>query len=44
MLYKYLAVPAILYATMAAIIRGNFKEHVHHLQEDQAKTGLRPQL
>lgn len=44
MIYKYLAVPAVLYATMAAFIRGNFKEHVHHLQEDQAKTGLRPQL
>jgi Fe-S-cluster-containing dehydrogenase component len=43
-LYKYLAVPAVLYVTMAAVIRGNFKEHVHHLQEDQSKTGLRPQL
>jgi Fe-S-cluster-containing dehydrogenase component len=44
MIYKYLAVPALLYATMATFIRGNFKEHVHHLQEDQAKSGLRPQL
>lgn len=44
MLYKYLAVPAVLYVALAAKIRGNFNEHVHHLQEDQSKTGLRPQL
>ena len=44
MLYKYLALPAVLYTAMAAIIRGNFKEHVHHLEHDQAETGLRPQL
>jgi len=43
-IYKYLAVPAVLYVTMASVIRGNFKSHVHHLQDDQQKTGLRPQL
>lgn len=43
-LYKYLAMPAIAYVTMAAFIRGNFKDHVHHLREEQETTGLRPQL
>lgn len=44
MIYKYLAVPAVLYVTMAAMIRKNFTHHVHHLKEDQKTTGLRPQL
>ncbi|HYE25245.1 MAG TPA: hydrogenase 2 operon protein HybA [Clostridia bacterium] len=44
MLYKYLALPAVLYVTMAAVIRKNFGHHKHHLLEEQKKTGLRPQL
>ncbi len=43
-IYKYLAFPAVLYVAMAAVIRGNFKEHVDHLLHEQKQTGLRPQL
>lgn len=43
-LYQYLAVPVVLYASMVGIIRKNFKEHQHHANEEQQKTGLRPQL
>jgi hypothetical protein len=44
MLYKWLALPIALYAGMVAFAGKNFKEHSHHLVEDQKKTGLRPQL
>jgi Fe-S-cluster-containing dehydrogenase component len=44
MLYKWLALPVALYAGMVAFAGKNFKEHSHHLVEDQKKTGLRPQL
>jgi Fe-S-cluster-containing dehydrogenase component len=43
-LYKWLALPAALYAGMVMFAGKNFKEHSHHLVEDQKKTGLRPQL
>lgn len=43
-LYKYLAMPAVLYVAMVAIIRGNFSHVKHELVEGQKKTGLRPQL
>jgi formate dehydrogenase beta subunit len=43
-LYSYLVVPTVLYATMVGVIRGNWKEHKHHMDEEQQKTGLRPQL
>jgi Fe-S-cluster-containing dehydrogenase component len=43
-LYSYLVVPTVLYATMVGVIRGNWKEHKHHMDEEQRKTGLRPQL
>jgi Fe-S-cluster-containing dehydrogenase component len=42
--YKWLALPIALYAGMVAFAGKNFKEHAHHLVEDQKKTGLRPQL
>jgi hypothetical protein len=29
---------------MVGVIRGNWKEHQHHMEEEQKKTGLRPQL
>jgi formate dehydrogenase beta subunit len=43
-IYKWLALPIALYAGMVAVAGKNFKEHAHHLVEDQKKTGLRPQL
>jgi len=43
-LYSYLAVPVVLYASMVGTIRGNWKEHRKHMEEDQQQTGLRPQL
>jgi Fe-S-cluster-containing dehydrogenase component len=44
MIYKWLALPAALYAGMVLFAGKNFKQHTHHLVEDQKKTGLRPQL
>jgi hypothetical protein len=44
MVYKWLAVPLALYAGMVALAGKNFKEHSHHLVEEQKETGLRPQL
>lgn len=43
-IYKWLALPAALYAGMVMFAGKNFKEHAHHLVDDQKKTGLRPQL
>ncbi len=43
-LYSYLAVPVVAYVSMVAVIRRNFKDHQHHLNEEQERTGLRPQL
>ena len=43
-LYSYLVVPTVLYASLVGVIRGNWKDHQHHMDEDQKKTGLRPQL
>jgi hypothetical protein len=42
--YSYLAVPAVLYASMVGVIRGNWKKHQEHMAENEKKTGLRPQL
>lgn len=42
--YSYLAVPAVLYASMVGVIRGNWKKHQEHLAANEKKTGLRPQL
>jgi len=44
MLYKWMALPVAMYAAMVYFARRNFKEHVHHLEEEQEKTGLRAQL
>lgn len=44
MLYKWMALPVALFAGMAIFANRNFKDHAHHLVEDQKKTGLRPQL
>jgi len=42
--YSYLAVPAVLYASMVGVIRGNWKDHLEHMEEEEKATGLRPQL
>lgn len=42
--YSYLAVPAVVYASVVAVISGNWKEHQHHMEEEENETGLRPQL
>jgi hypothetical protein len=42
--YSYLAVPAVLYASMVGVIHGNWRDHLDHMKEEQEKTGLRPQL
>jgi Fe-S-cluster-containing dehydrogenase component len=44
MVYKWMALPIALFAGMVMFANKNFKEHEHHLVEDQKKTGLRPQL
>jgi len=44
MAYKWLALPMALYAGMVALAGKNYKEHSHHLLEEQKETGLRPQL
>ena len=44
MLYKWMALPIALFAGMVVFANNNFKQHTHHLVEDQKKTGLRPQL
>jgi Fe-S-cluster-containing dehydrogenase component len=42
--YSYLAVPAVLYASVVAVIRGNWKRHREEMAEEEKQTGLRPQL
>ncbi len=44
MLYKWMALPIAIFAGMTIFANRNFKDHAHHLVEDQKKTGLRPQL
>ena len=42
--YSYLAVPVVLYASVVGVIRNNWKDHQHHVEEEAEKTGLRKQL
>ena len=42
--YSYLAVPAVLYASVVGVIRSNWRDHQQHMQEEEKETGLRPQL
>ena len=44
MVYKWMAIPTLLYLGMVAFAGKNFAEHSHHLVHEQEKTGLRPQL
>jgi hypothetical protein len=36
--------PVALFAGVTTVINKNWKEHQHHMEEEQKKTGLRPQL
>lgn len=42
--YSYLAVPAVVYASVVGVISGSWKEHQRHMEEEEKETGLRPQL
>lgn len=42
--YSYLAVPAVVYASVVGVINSSFKEHKEHMEEEEKETGLRPQL
>jgi hypothetical protein len=42
--YKFLAIPAVLYVGMVGVMRGNFKHHQDEAAREQKETGLRPQL
>ena len=42
--YSYLAVPAVLYASVVGVINNSWKEHQQHMEEEEKETGLRPQL
>jgi Fe-S-cluster-containing dehydrogenase component len=42
--YSYLAVPAVLYASVVGVIHSSWKDHQEHVQEEEKETGLRPQL
>lgn len=42
--YKWMALPSLFFVTMVGFAWKNFNEHIHHLQHEQEKTGLRAQL
>jgi Fe-S-cluster-containing dehydrogenase component len=44
MAYKWMVIPTAIFLTFVGFASKNFKEHTHHLVEDQKKTGLRPQI
>jgi formate dehydrogenase beta subunit len=43
-IYKFLAFPLLLYALLAGILKKNWIDHQKEMQEEEEKTGLRPQL
>lgn len=42
--YKFLALPLLLYATLAAVMKKNWLDHRKEMVEEEKRTGLRPQL
>ena len=42
--YSYLAVPAVVYASVVGVIHSSLKDHQKHMEEEEKETGLRPQL
>jgi Fe-S-cluster-containing dehydrogenase component len=42
--YSYLAVPAVVYASVVGVIHSSLKDHQEHMEEEEKETGLRPQL
>jgi formate dehydrogenase beta subunit len=43
-IYKFLALPLLLYAMLTAVMKKNWIEHQKELEEEEKETGLRPQL
>ena len=43
-LYKFLALPLLLYAALAALMKKNWIDHRKEMVEEERRTGLRPQL
>jgi hypothetical protein len=42
--YKFLALPLLLYATLAGLMKKNWIDHRKEMVEEEKRTGLRPQL
>ena len=42
--YKFLALPLLLYAMLAAVMKKNWIDHRKEMREEEERTGLRPQL
>jgi formate dehydrogenase beta subunit len=42
--YKFLALPLLLYATLAGLMKKNWIDHRKEMVEEERRTGLRPQL
>ena len=42
--YKFFAIPLLLYATLTTVMKRNWKDHQKEMREDEERTGLRPQL
>ena len=42
--YKFFAIPMLLYATLTAVMKRNWNDHQKEMREDEERTGLRPQL
>jgi len=43
-LYKFLALPLLIYAMLATAMRKNWTDHRKEMREEEERTGLRPQL
>ena len=44
LIYKFLALPLLMYAILAGIMKHNWIQHRKEMREEEERTGLRPQL
>ena len=44
LLYKFLALPLLMYAMLASVMKKNWTEHQKEMREEEEKTGLKAQL
>lgn len=44
LIYQFLALPLLLYAVLAGVMKKNWIDHRKELKEEEEQTGLRPQL